>query len=111
MLDIRTDLANLGIPEEEWASYLFDFDIAVMEWWEWFSSQRKEQRQRRLKNSEKLKDSHTWVPKYTDRDILDMYMAEADAPDPVAAAIDDEQFMDFMDAEWIDEDVPDDDDY
>ena len=33
MLDIRTDLANLGIPEEEWASYLFDFDIAVMEWW------------------------------------------------------------------------------
>ena len=32
-------------------------------------------------------------------------------PDPVAAAIDDDQFMDFMDAEWIDEDVPDDDDY
>ena len=25
-------------------------------------------------------DSHTRVPKYTDRDILDMYMAEADAP-------------------------------
>lgn len=72
----------------------------MLDFWEWYQSKSNEQVQVRLRSKDKLKDNHTWGPKYTtDNAILRQYYEEKAgvAFDPVESTITDDMLDTMLD--------------
>lgn len=81
-----------------------------MEFHEYLTNMRKAQKKGTIPANAKLKDNQTWVPKYTDQEIINMYFAKAQSYGPVSEAMSKNDLLDLMN-DWDesrgDYDVPD----
>ncbi|MGI8486027.1 MAG: hypothetical protein ACR2OU_17425, partial [Thermomicrobiales bacterium] len=86
-----------------------DFDVAHLDFWDWFESMQNEQVQVHESTQPKLKPKHVWAPKYRfNEDIFPLYYgsrSHRDVLDPVVAAITHDEMDQLMD-DWDPNDLP-----
>lgn len=94
--NLSSVLDDLGVEGREQTGHLLDFDFAALEFHEYLTSMRKQQKKVRVTNDMKLKDNQTWGPKYTDKQILDKYFGESLSYGPVSDALTPDELEDIM---------------
>jgi len=94
------NLRSAGYDEET----CLDFDLAHITFWDDFEGHRNERKKVTVPQSQRLGPNQAWVPTYAgDGDILRSFYGvgrpAADAPDPIVAALTDDDLATFL-PEW-----------
>lgn len=74
-----------------------------MEFWDFLSAMREQKRKGSIPSSQRLKDNQTWIPRYTDQEILDKYFLKYEYAHTLNAKTSDKDILDFLD-DWDEDD-------
>lgn len=100
--NLRSKLEDDIEEGEDIDTYLLDFDFAIMEFWDYLSSMREQKRKGSIPGNQKLGKNQTWLPKYTDEDILDKFFLRWENQHTLNASLSDSDIHDFL-LEWGDD--------
>lgn len=73
-----------------------------MEFWEYLSGMREQKRKGSIPSSQQLGKNQTWIPKYTDEEILDKFFLKWENQYTLNASLSDRDVRDFL-LEWNDD--------